>query len=898
VSLKWQQTKAWDDEHLKGWLLPVKWVLRAFSSITMAVVLLSLLTLYGVMASVPIGMLAMAPTYAVYGVTALAAVGLAGILPAWAVWSVLRRRGAPLSTRFPVVLAVVGVGSAAGAWAWASWVLPVLWYNPATGEGVRFFADFVERYRGVPLRRLPGLEMSELEFYAWWPMNLILYLFVLNMIVATVRRIEFRFENLGVLTVHTGIVVIALGGAYYSLLKVEGNVLLRANYDERTGRPAGLGPVERGFFDNTRSVLRVVPELTPAMTAAGVFPRMEQRLLHGLPRYNAYGLNSVGAPVEGADDPLLGDRGRSLSLEVRPMPPAPASPEEAAAAGRVDPDIRFRIVGFAPYAELRPAWRAVPPGATIDTVTLGTARSFEIRWLDPSAREGEGGRAAGPESGTLDVLLLEPDLPSGRWGRPSRPEIRGLIAVEHTRGMAESRWRALTSATDRGDYVLRVEVPASGGGGGVPEVTVTQAVTEGTVLNLAGGWRVEVLGIEPRNALPFLTPGYEDAQTSVARVRVSPPTAGDGRREPEFTRWVHHRFPERDQDIIDDGSGGPMGGRRTEPTPRIRMSLIDQSVLQVYVDQTSVGVDGRARFRAAVRLPRGGVSVVEDLPEGGLVPVGDRMGVVIGPEWKQVAGLRLVPPREQDNRAVGTRQRAAVAVEVSSDRHPGWRRAMWLPHIEFDTGDPERMLPVRLPDGRAVRVAVARLWHAFPDGMGLALRDFEMLPYPHSDQPRDFRSDVVILRGLDRGEARVEQASTSMNAPLLASSWTWDTQRAWVVNALGWIGSRIGPTQFKFSQNSWDPQTWHRTRAMAETGELERPYVQFTILGVGNNPGYWIIFLGGILVTIGIPWAFYVKPWILRRRKAKIQRELAAKAGEGSVERGTGQAASAAGAMA
>lgn len=893
MSLKWQRTKAWDDEHLKGWLLPVKWVVRAFSSITMAVVLLSLLTLYGVMASVPIGMLAMAPTYAVYGLTALVAVGLVGILPAWGSWYVLRRRGAPISTRFPVVLIVVCAGSVAGAWAWATWVLPALWYNPATGEGLRFFADFVDRYRGVPLRRLPGLEMSELEFYAWWPMNLILYLFVLNMIVATARRIEFRFENLGVLTVHTGIVVIALGGAYYSLLKVEGNALLRSNYDERTGHPAGLGPVVRGFFDNTRSVLRVVPELTPQMTAAGVFPRMEQRPLDGLPRYNAYGLSSVGAPVEGVDDPALGDRGRTLAIEARPMPPAPSTPEEAAAAGRVDPDIRLRIVGFAPYAELRPAWRVVPTGSTIDTITLGTARSFEIRWLDPTSTEPGGGRGGVPDSGTLDVLLLEPDLASGRWGRPSRPEIRGLIAVEHTRGMSEARWRDLISSTDVGDYVLRVEVPASRG---VPEVTLSQAVSEGTVLNVAGGWRVEVQGIEARNALPFLTPGYEDAQTSVARVRVTPPARADGTREPEFTRWVHHRFPERDQDIIDDGSGGPMGGRRTDPTPRIRISLIDQSVLQVYVDQTSAGADGRPRFRAAVRLPRGGVSSVDQLPEGGMVPVGDRMGVVIGPEWKQVAGLRLVPPREQDNRAIGTRQRAAVAVEVTSTKHPGWRRVMWLPHIEFDTGDPERMLPVRLPDGRAVRVAVARLWHAFPDGMGLALRDFEMLPYPHSDQPRDFRSDLVILRGLDRGGGGVEEASTSMNAPLLASSWSWDPQRAWPANALGWISSRIGPTQFKFSQNSWDPQTWHRTKGMVEAGELQRPYVQFTILGVGNNPGYSIIFLGGILVTIGIPWAFYVKPWILRRRKAKIQQELARKASAAGEQSGGAQAATAAGA--
>ena len=48
MSHKWRQTKAWDDAHLTGVLLPVKWVLRAFSSITQAVILMIMLALYGV----------------------------------------------------------------------------------------------------------------------------------------------------------------------------------------------------------------------------------------------------------------------------------------------------------------------------------------------------------------------------------------------------------------------------------------------------------------------------------------------------------------------------------------------------------------------------------------------------------------------------------------------------------------------------------------------------------------------------------------------------------------------------------------------------------------------------------------------------------------------------------
>jgi hypothetical protein len=63
---------------------------------------------------------------------------------------------------------------------------------------------------------------------------------------------------------------------------------------------------------------------------------------------------------------------------------------------------------------------------------------------------------------------------------------------------------------------------------------------------------------------------------------------------------------------------------------------------------------------------------------------------------------------------------------------------------------------------------------------------------------------------------------------------------------------------------------------MADRGQVRRPFASFTILGVGNNPGIHIIALGGILMSVGIPWAFYVKPWILRRRRDRLRASLGA----------------------
>jgi hypothetical protein len=46
---------------------------------------------------------------------------------------------------------------------------------------------------------------------------------------------------------------------------------------------------------------------------------------------------------------------------------------------------------------------------------------------------------------------------------------------------------------------------------------------------------------------------------------------------------------------------------------------------------------------------------------------------------------------------------------------------------------------------------------------------------------------------------------------------------------------------------------------------------RFTILGVGNQPGIHIIAAGGILMAVGTPWAFYVKPWLVRRRRDRLK---------------------------
>ena len=272
-------------------LAPLRWLLRAFSSITLSVALLSLIAIYGTLASVPIGLLALGPTWAVIAL----AVVLSASLPAVLIGAGVRRclQKPRHGLRFAATLIGGLFGAVGGAWAWRVWAWPALRFDPVSGNGMRLFAGFVERYEDITLRRLPGIELTELEFYAAWPFKLLLILFVTNMVVATVRRIEFGVKNAGVLAVHSGIVLIAMSSLYYQALKQEGDTILLAGAQLADGTSA-RGPAQTHFYDATRVAI-----WTPR-TQWGYGYAKERIVVY------AFGLTPLGlGALLGSDQPMM-----------------------------------------------------------------------------------------------------------------------------------------------------------------------------------------------------------------------------------------------------------------------------------------------------------------------------------------------------------------------------------------------------------------------------------------------------------------------------------------------------------------------------------------------------------------------------------------------------------------
>ena len=858
MSAKWRRSLAWDDAFFPHWAWPAKAVLRAFSSVWLAVILLVLVSIYGVLASVPIGVIVLGISKVFYGVTILMAIAFVFALLLLPLLGVVRRGSVGRKVVVLSLLSVVAV--AGGVWLWNRSVWPVLHYDPATDSGIRFFADFAEANKSITLRRLPGFEMSELEFYGWWPLRVILGLFVANMIIATVRRIEFNFKNLGVLTVHTGIVTIAIGSIYYNGLKREGDTILLMPQPGQQAGPDGLvaGPAVNAFYDGQRVSLYV--EQIKAWGKNG----LEQRPLRGMPRYNEYNLSA------GSDRSILqvsnrqrlweGFPERSLSIDV------PDSPR-----GLVDPDLRFRVIGYAPYAEPTEDWSEVDPS----------------QWR---------GVPVGFRLNPLRSVMLYSDLPDERGevsdrpvfsyvllpGRPARRiSSNDVLAIEYTvgadNGMPPERWRDLTEPLPPGtDHALVVETP-----GGPREVF---AVRAGSTFEHQG-FRLEVQEITPEPPFPIVTETHRNATSSVAVVRVVPPanarSAAIGADEvlAPFTRYVYHRFPELNQDIGDTPREDGRPNRR-DADPAIRIALIDASLVQVYFDEPE---GGAGPIRAIVRQRGGELRVVQSLEGGHLKDFFPKLSLRVDQRWAHSVRTDRpapVPQDQRDKRMTGTHDKAMIAVEISSDPSliPGagadvraWTKVVWVPFSKFLGVSPELMRRVELPDGRTIELTFGRLRHVLSD-FQLRLVDFRMIAYDHRGSPRDFESIVRVEPVNTRFSAY--QHPASLNAPLTAP-YIWSEERPWLVNLALRLASGVNPNQYKFSQAAWDEQGWRESQQLADQGLAPGPRARFTILQVGNNPGIHVIALGGVLMGLGIPWAFYVKPWLVRREKRRIQEAVA-----------------------
>ncbi|MFW6061853.1 MAG: hypothetical protein ACOC93_03500 [Planctomycetota bacterium] len=161
--------------------------------------------------------------------------------------------------------------------------------------------------------------------------------------------------------------------------------------------------------------------------------------------------------------------------------------------------------------------------------------------------------------------------------------------------------------------------------------------------------------------------------------------------------------------------------------------------------------------------------------------------------------------------------RPALRIEVTA---PGLERTVWLPFRQYPHLDPPERL--ELPDGRSLYVSFGRIFRELPGRVRVLETEFRA--FPGSNVPRDYR--CVVRVSDEQGQHR---ELLSLNNPI-----------------------QVG--RYQINQGSWLP-------------DPRQP--QRIILTVTTRPAIWVVWIGMALTVAGMLWAFYAKPLLLRRRRAR-----------------------------
>ena len=105
-------------------------------------------------------------------------------------------------------------------------------YCSVGSSGVPISYEIWEPDTWVNIRE--SIEMTEFEWFHWWPFKWLVAILCLNMFTVTVRRIRFSILTVGVWAIHSGVIVMVIGSVVYFANKVEGDVVISRSRVEIT----------------------------------------------------------------------------------------------------------------------------------------------------------------------------------------------------------------------------------------------------------------------------------------------------------------------------------------------------------------------------------------------------------------------------------------------------------------------------------------------------------------------------------------------------------------------------------------------------------------------------------------------------------------------------------------
>lgn len=727
----------------------------------------------------------------------------------------------------------------------------------------------------APLRY--AIEMTEMHVFQHWIFALLVALFCITLSVATWRRIRWNVTNLGVLTVHSGLLILIGGSTAYFWGKVEGDVLLLApslqlvRVDDphnpllelhaevgqswQTSSPAIGGTLRFEVIATSGEPLRKVRAATvrirlgeqerdvtltaaqPATPIGGILAlqlRPSQAATHFVDR-DAAALywRTIDEPDEQMRCAQLPQLPMYLERFLPGAHPIRDTIGREVQSHRTRPEVR--LLGLTLPTTMFERWRipvavaadspqwpfgAPPAGAPVLPFDITISGYLPVvRGFAPRA--------------TASPLAQEPNPGVNvRFATESGHRDFSLFSADPALSVTESDsplefvWvrdeteREAAVRSRSGPHELTVRVAN-------PPVTQTFAVVEGQTVQIDGTpYELTVRGFDPRwSPMGAAGGAARNATCPAAFVQVN-----SGIRR--FTRAVPARAGIPAQDSDDRGAWQPTGTIDANLTLEYRSS--PAGLLRIVAGPG----DGAAANPELVAFMPSGRAQRNPLTVGGTSAVllaGERLDVTIEGLFER-AMIERVPVVEapERRRVGGERALSAVRLELAGrGEHADWRRTQWCMFSDYPQ-DPVRPLLVDGPDGRSWVLVYSRQAH--PLGGALSLDKLSVRFRPGRTSVDWWRSDYL--------------AQADGGAPVPANVHTNQTH---VFNG------------------------WTLFQASAPGNE---PYFRFTVLGVGNRRGIWPMTIGCVLITLGSLYAFYIKPLLLRRRRdlalAEVQRSIEA----------------------
>jgi hypothetical protein len=762
------------------------------------------------------------------------------------------------------------------------------------------------------MRQWRPFEMTEFEWFHWWPFDLLIGLIAVNMIVTTLRRIPFKVVNYGVWMIHGGIIMMIVGCVIYFGTKVEGDALVQrrmvfAEFLEK--QPDGTMKVtDRVAFAASPGARAVVGSNATRydLEIASIDPNWEMRSEEAKGE-TAYSVN-VEVRRSGSDASsntsfmrqLLAGHPEHTEDVIRSNDPQQPMQRAKKALGTplVDESIRMSL-DYAPQPwfylrpELEKCWALYvrKPGEATwterpieglplyndyvgsrDQVFTATGRELAPSPLDIAIPPAEGDpfpdltfRASGFLRYAVDRAQYRAGAPTG----PLNPVVQLALAGGPDAQPVSMQLEALDPRANKGQgdligfYYVDSEA-AFAKRAAAPSIRV----------------RVPALGVDVREELANLPLGDPNAPfVAVQKL------AADGTATGDQTGYAYRLVAVQDDILLSTGTASvaiievktPQGTFRRwvfdDPRltrdatdelmkdPHAAQSVADPSIEIEYqpgLGSTPIAVvagPDPQRLRLVTMMGKG-QPTVRDLSIGEAVtfPAGFTIGVT-NYLPRAVRDVRpFVVPVEQRDRDAGV-QLAQMRLDV-----PGID-PVWLPFHQYVFDSPLevprrhtfRPTALTLADGRQVEVIFGRQRLRLPSDIAL----------------EEFVLDAHV--GGFTGEQSTIRDYTSLVRFRDASANTWSEPVRVSVN------KPVEHGGLSYFQSQWDPPD--QPRSDTDRGSLG---LNYTVLGVGNRHGVWTMLVGTCIACIGMGYAFYVKPLIKRRRRDEVMASLAGAAKEGA----------------